>query len=152
MEHHVWGWVVCARNRYLRTTIRDTTDCYQAVDGDEVPASNDIFSLSVSFESTSSTSMEAMICFVTKHVGINKLKTANVARGEVVTQKAGTTFLYGKKRYLIDQAGKLPSLSTCHCIETARARQEGNDTAVSSTTSAAGSLLSETLASKLSTR
>jgi hypothetical protein len=51
-------WTLMVRNARLALT---------AVDGDKgyLPASNDIFSLSVSFESTSSTSMEAIIFLIT---------------------------------------------------------------------------------------
>jgi len=48
-----------------RSVVSDMKSIVEAnADGDEgyLPASNDIFSLSVSLESTSSTSMEAMIC------------------------------------------------------------------------------------------
>jgi hypothetical protein len=47
--------------------VRNARLALTAVDGDKgyLPASNDIFSLSVSFESTSSTSMEAIIFLIT---------------------------------------------------------------------------------------
>jgi hypothetical protein len=50
-----------------KSMIRNARLALKAVDGDKghLPASNDIFSLSVSFESTSSTSMEAMIFLIT---------------------------------------------------------------------------------------
>jgi len=60
-------WLCMPEIDAWRSVVSDTKVIVQAnADGDEdyLPASNDIFSLSVSLESTSSTSMEAILCII----------------------------------------------------------------------------------------